>query len=113
MSDAERKTGIAVVGAEDLVYGFRALGFDVFSPADTEEARQILKDIGRGGYALCLLHQSLFEPLQAERAALAGRFLPVVVGFSDFRSAAGTLDAMLREMAVKATGSDSLVKRKD
>lgn len=113
MSDAGKKTGIAVVGAEDLVYGFRALGFDVFSPGDEDEAREVLKTIGRGDYALCLLHQSLFEPLKEERAALAGRFLPAVVGFSDFRSAVAMLDAMLREMAVKATGSDSLVKRKD
>jgi hypothetical protein len=36
----------------------------------------------------------------------------VVVGYSDYRKITDYLGRMMREMAVKATGSDSLVKRR-
>jgi hypothetical protein len=36
----------------------------------------------------------------------------VIVGFSDYRKISDHLEVRLREMAVRATGSDSLVKRK-
>jgi hypothetical protein len=64
------------------------------------------------GIALCLIHESYFESLSSEREALRGRFTPVVAGFSDYRKVTDELEKMMREMAVKATGSDSLVKKK-
>jgi hypothetical protein len=36
-----------------------------------------------------------------------------VAGFSDYRVVADHLGKMMREMAVKATGSDSLVKKRE
>jgi hypothetical protein len=36
----------------------------------------------------------------------------VVVGFSDYRKITDHLENMMKEMAVKATGSDALVKRR-
>jgi len=37
----------------------------------------------------------------------------VVVGFSDYRKVTDQLERMMREVAIKATGSDSLVKRRE
>lgn len=103
---------VAVVGESDFVFGFKALGFKVFTPKDIEEARKVLETVKKENFALCFLHQSLLEPLKEERKALGKKFCPVVVGFRDYREITDQLENIMKEIAVKATGSDSLVKRK-
>jgi vacuolar-type H+-ATPase subunit F/Vma7 len=104
---------LAIVGDAGLCFGFRALGVRVFSPANLDEARDVLARLEKENFGLCLLHDSFFEPLREEREALGRKFSPVVVGFSDYRTASDHLKVTLREMAVRATGSDALVKRKE
>ncbi len=103
---------IAVVGEADLVFPLRALGMKVFSPKSLEEAKDILETLEKENFALCFLHESLFESLKKERDALREKFCPVVVGFSDYRKVTDLIERMMRELAIKATGSDSLVKKR-
>jgi V/A-type H+-transporting ATPase subunit F len=103
---------VAVIGEKDTLFAFRALGIKTFSPRDVDEAREILKGLKPEKIALCFMHQRLLEPLREEREALGKKFIPVVVGFSDYRRITDHLENMMKEMAVKATGSDALVKRR-
>jgi vacuolar-type H+-ATPase subunit F/Vma7 len=103
---------VAAVGDAELVFGLRALGIKVFSPQTMEEARDIMESLKQENFAVCFLHESLFEALKQEREALRERFCPVVVGFSDYRQVTGYLEKMMRDIAIKATGSDSLVEKK-
>ncbi len=103
---------VAVLGDRDLVFPLKVLGVKVFSPKDIDEARQMLDSLEKEGIALCLIHERYFVPLSIEREALKEKFLPVVAGFSDYRKVTDELGKMMRGMAVKATGSDSLVKRR-
>jgi vacuolar-type H+-ATPase subunit F/Vma7 len=109
---SDRKEQVAVIGDQDLVYPLRTLGIRIFAPRNLEEARKILEELEQEDIALCFLHQSYFEPLREEREALGKKFTPVVVGFSDYRKVTDHLDKMMRDLAVKATGSASLVKRR-
>ncbi len=104
---------IAVIGDAELVFPLRALGIRVFSPADVEGARQALLSLEDEEIALCFLHERYFEPLTKERLRLEKKFCPVVAGFSDYRMVTDYLEKMISEMAVKATGSDALVKGRD
>lgn len=108
----DKPAKVAVIGEKDMVFAFRALGFKTYSPRHLDEAREILNGLEQDNVALCFLHQSYFEPLQEEREALGKKFVPVVVGFSDYRKITDHLENMMKEMAVKATGSDALVKRR-
>jgi len=103
---------IAVVGDCDLIFPLRVMGVRVYSPRTEEEARQVLQSLEKEKIALCFLHQKFFKPLTKEREAMAGKFCPVIAGFSDYRVVTDHLGQMMRDMAVKATGSDSLVKRR-
>jgi vacuolar-type H+-ATPase subunit F/Vma7 len=103
---------VAIVGEKDMVYAFRVLGFKAYAPTSLMEAKKILKNLEEENVVLCFLHQSFFEPLQEEREALRKKFAPVVVGFTDYRKVTDHLEKLMREMAVKATGSDALVKRR-
>lgn len=102
---------VAVVGGRDLVFAFRAMGLKVFSPRNLEEARKVIEVIKEKDFALCFLHESFFEPLSDELKALKDKFCPVVVGFSDYRKVTDHLERAIRELAVKATGSDVLKRR--
>jgi len=103
---------VAVVGDCDLIFPLRAMGVKTYSPRDLEEARQVIKSLEKENIALCFLHETFFESLAEEREALSRKFCPVVAGFSDYRVITDHLGKMMREMAVKATGSDSLVKKR-
>jgi vacuolar-type H+-ATPase subunit F/Vma7 len=103
---------IAVIGDEDLIFPLRALGFRIYAPDNLDDARRVLKSLKKEDIALCFLHQQYFEPLKKEREALRDKFFPVVAGFSDYREISDYLADTLKEMAVKATGSDALVKGK-
>ena len=104
---------VAIIGERDLVFPMKVLGFRVYSPKDIDDARRVMNALEEEGIALCLIHESYFEPLSSEREALRGKFTPVVAGFSDYRKVTDELGKMMREMAVKATGSDSLVKKRE
>ncbi|NIM90416.1 MAG: hypothetical protein GTO17_05655 [Candidatus Aminicenantes bacterium] len=103
---------VAVIGEYDLVFAFIALGLDVFTPQNLEEAKKTLKALEKEDYALCFVHQNFLKPLEEERQALVKKFCPVVVGFRDHRDVTDYLGNIMREMAIKATGSDSLIKGK-
>jgi hypothetical protein len=94
------------------VFPLRALGIKVFVPGDGEEARDILKQLEKEDVVLCFLHESFLEPLRVERERMEKKFCPVIAGFSDYREVTDYLGKMMREMAVRATGSDSLVKKR-
>lgn len=104
---------VAMVGDAELVFAFRALGIKVFSPQAIEEARDILETLKQENFAVCFLHERFFEALKQEREALREKFCPVVVGFSDYRQVMGYLEKMMRNIAIKATGSDSLLKERN
>lgn len=101
---------VAVVGEADIIFALRALGVKVFSPKSIEEAKEVMETLERENFALCFLHEKFLEPLREEREALREKFCPVVVGFSDYRKITDYLERMMKDMAIKATGSDSLVR---
>jgi vacuolar-type H+-ATPase subunit F/Vma7 len=103
---------MAIIGAADLVFGLRALGLRTFSPRDAEDAKKILAGIVKENYALCLVHQDWLDVLKEEREEIGRMFCPVVLGYCDHRSLTDLIEKMVREMAVMATGSDSLVRGK-
>ena len=103
---------VAVVGDRDLIFPLRAMGVKIYSPQDLEEARQVIQSLEKENIALCFLHERFYEPLAPEREVLSRKFCPVVAGFSDYRVVADYLGQMMREMAVKATGSDALVRKR-
>ncbi len=102
---------VAVIGEPDLVFAFKAMGLKVFSPQSLEEARKAIEVVKEKKFALCFLDERLFEPLSDELRALKDKFCPVVVGFSDYRKVTDYLEKMIRDMAVKATGSGMLKRR--
>jgi len=100
----------AILGDADQVFAFRALGFKVYSPRSDDETRRVLEGLEQEGIALIFVHQKYLAPVEDLRKRMEKKFCPVVIGFSDHRDALDHLNTLMREMTVKATGSDLLVK---
>jgi len=103
---------VAVIGDADLVFPLKTLGIKIYFPKTNEEAGQILRSLEEERIALCFLHERFLDPLKEKREILGKKVCPVVVGFSDYREITDHLGEMMRDMALKATGSDSLVKQR-
>ena len=103
---------IAIIGDADIVYAFQVMGIQVYSPVDIHEARRIVRFLEREKVSLCFVHESLLEHLADEREDLEKKFCPVLVGYSDYRNIFSMMGEMMKEMAVKATGSDSFMKKR-
>jgi vacuolar-type H+-ATPase subunit F/Vma7 len=103
---------IAIIGDSEIVFAFRAMGFKVFTPKNVAEARRALETVIMENFGLCFLHYSYFEPLAEERKEIQKSICPVLVGFSDYRDVTDQIQHILRETAIKATGSDLLAKGK-
>jgi V/A-type H+-transporting ATPase subunit F len=104
---------VAIVGDDELVYAFRALGIEVFSPQTAREARDIMEKLRQENFAVCFLHESLFDALKQERDALRESFCPVIVGFSGYQQVMGHLEKAMKTIVIKSTGSDSLLKERN
>ncbi|MFQ5720995.1 MAG: V-type ATP synthase subunit F [Candidatus Aminicenantales bacterium] len=102
---------VAIIGTFDLIFPFKAMGIKTFSPQNLEEAKRLMKKIKEEKYGFCLLDENLFQLLKEELEDLSKEFCPVVVGVSDYRKITSYLEEMMGRMAIKATGSDSLIKR--
>lgn len=104
---------MAAVGDADLLFGLRALGIRVHSLRDASEAGRLLETLRKDQIVLCLVHQDWLSALSEAKEAALGKPGPVLVGFSDYRTLLANVEKLIREMAVRATGSDALIKRKD
>jgi len=103
---------IAVIGDADLILPLKALGIKIYSPESIHEARGILKELEREEIALCLMHDQFLKSLKEEIGRLEKKFCPVIAGFSDYREVSDLLKRKMKDLSIKATGSDSLLRGK-
>ncbi len=104
---------VAIVGDAALLVGFRALGIKVFSPANPDEARAVLALLEKEDItASASSTRGSSGPSRRRGRRSVGNSAPSSWAFRTTRTASDHLEVMLREMAVRATGSDALVKRK-
>ncbi|MBC7361900.1 MAG: hypothetical protein H5U06_06430 [Candidatus Aminicenantes bacterium] len=108
MSETSR---IAIIGDKDLCSPLRVFGLSIFSPTSVGEAKAMLAQVVDEKYTLCLIQENWLEPLKTEIAELSRKFSPVCVGFSDYREISESVEKLLRELSIKATGSDALFTR--
>lgn len=102
---------IAIIGEKDLCTPFRLFGLTVFAPKSLDEARAMLAQVVDEKYAICLIQETWLGELKAEVEELSQKFSPVCVGFSDFRAASKSVEILMRQLSIKATGSEALFAR--
>lgn len=102
---------MAVIGDRDFCAPFKVLGLSVLTPENPDQARAMLAQVVQEKYAVCLIQETWLEVLKPEVAELSHKFAPVCVGFSDFRAGSESVENLMKELSIKAIGSDALFTR--
>ena len=97
---------IAVIGDRDSIYGFAALGIDIYPVNDEQSARKSFHTITDGEYAVIYITEKLAAVLADEIAKLRSKPLPAVILIPGISGNTGEGMRNVKVSVEKAVGSD-------
>ncbi|HOX54084.1 MAG: V-type ATP synthase subunit F [Candidatus Omnitrophica bacterium] len=95
---------IAVVGDEDLVLGFEALGFNIYPLKKPEDFKSVIEKLIESNITICLIQDSIYNANIEKINSFRQLTLPVFVPFSKDANSI-LLDNILKDIRLKATGA--------
>ena len=99
---------IAVLGSYDSIYGFAALGLDIFPVSDPEEGRHKLHKLAEGAYAVIYITEALAAVLEHEVEKYREEILPAIIQIPGVSGNTGAGVAGVKKSVEQAVGSDIL-----
>ncbi|MEF9946199.1 MAG: V-type ATP synthase subunit F [Lachnospiraceae bacterium] len=99
---------IAVIGDYDSIYGFAALGLDIFPVSDPEDAERKFSKLAGGQYAVIYITESLAAILGHEIEKYQGAVLPAIIQIPGISGNTGAGVAGVKKSVEQAVGSDIL-----
>lgn len=97
---------IAVLGDRDSIYGFAALGLDIFPVSDMEEAAKSLKNLANGRYAVIYITEALQEKLGTEIDNYRTERIPAIIPIPGVSGNTGKGMLNVKKSVEQAVGSD-------
>ena len=99
---------IGVIGDRDSIYGFAALGLDIYPTEDAKAAGELLLHLADDGYGVLYITEKLATQLTPELEALSQRILPAVIPIPGVSGNTGIGMANVKKSVERAVGSDIL-----
>lgn len=103
----------AVIGDRDSIYGFAALGLEVFPVADSEEGSKVLRRLAEGECAVLYITESLAAQLSHELEHFRLQPLPAIIPIPGISGNTGMGMQMVKRSVEQAVGSDIIFNEKD
>lgn len=103
---------IAVLGDRDSIYGFAALGLDVFPVSDADSGARTLRDLAERSYAVIYITEALAKELEDELDRYRESPLPAVIPIPGVHGNTGMGIAMVKKSVEQAVGSDIIFNEK-
>ena len=97
---------IAVLGDRDSIYGFAALGLDVFPATDPIYAARKLREFAEGDYAVVYITEALASLLENELSRYCTSRLPAIIPIPGVSGNTGLGIKMVKKSVEQAVGSD-------
>ncbi|MCI9274015.1 MAG: V-type ATP synthase subunit F [Clostridiales bacterium] len=97
---------VAVIGDRDSIYGFAALGLDVFPVSELIEAGKTLRQLAEGNYAVIFITESLAQGLERELDHYRNLPLPAIIPIPGVSGNTGMGVKMVKKSVEQAVGSD-------
>ena len=97
---------IAVMGDQDSIYGFAALGLTPFSITDPQAAGRKPRELAEGGYAVIYITEALAAGMEAEIARYTESGLPAVILIPGASGNTGQGMSAVKKSVERAVGSD-------
>ena len=99
---------VAVMGDYDSIYGFSALGLDIYPVKEKDEAKQTLKKLALGEYAIIYVVESLAKNLSEEIDKYKESISPAIILIPGISGNTGEGVAQVKSFVEQAVGSDVL-----
>ena len=99
---------IAVIGEYDSIYGFAALGLDIFPVSEPEEAKSKFQQLAGGTYAVIYITEALAAQLEQEIEKYREEILPAIIQIPGVSGNTGAGILEVKKSVEKAVGSDIL-----
>lgn len=96
----------AVLGDHDSIYGFAALGLDVFPVADREDGIKRLRNLAERDYAVIYITEALMAQIRDEVERYAERRLPAIIPIPGVSGNTGEGMKNVKRSVERAVGSD-------
>ena len=97
---------VAVLGEQDSIYGFAALGLDIFPASDRENAKKCFEQLCGGNYAVIFVTEKCAAMLSNEIAKYDEASVPAVIPIPGVSGNTGEGMARVKLAVEKAVGSD-------
>lgn len=97
---------IAVMGDQDSIYGFAALGLTPFSITDPQAAGRKLRELADGGYAVIYITEALAARIEAEIERYTESGLPAIILIPGASGNTGQGMSAVKKSVERAVGSD-------
>lgn len=95
---------IGVVGEEDVVSGFKALGFNTYIIEDYKSAGPVLDEVVQKGLAVCLVEESIYSFSLERINNYKNLTTPIFIPFSKIGKNQ-LLDNIVKNIRLRATGT--------
>jgi len=97
---------VAAMGDKDSIYGFAALGLDIFTAEDAQTAVDTLRKMVNNNYAVIYITEGLAVKIQDEILKYQGRISPAIILIPGIIGNTGMGLANVKRTVEKAVGSD-------
>ncbi len=99
---------IAVIGDRESVLGFKAVGLDVFSTDEPEEAKKILRKIAKENFAIIYITENLYGEMIDEADEYTDLRTPAIIPIPGKDGSLGIGMTSVKKSVERAVGSDIL-----
>jgi vacuolar-type H+-ATPase subunit F/Vma7 len=99
-----KENALAIIGEEDVVLGFRALGFKAYAVKKPEDSQIALDDCVVNSAAICLVQEDIYQKEEGQIKNYKNLAFPIFIPFSK-DAKASLLDALVRDIRLRATGT--------
>lgn len=106
MADNENK--IAVIGDYDSIYGFAALGLNIFPVNEPDVARKKLITLANSGYGIIYITEELAMVLEDKINEYRDKMSPAIIQIPGVKGNTGAGIMSVRKSVEQAVGSDIL-----
>ena len=103
---------IAVIGDRDSIYGFSALGLDIYPVSDVAEAGKQLKVLTDGRYAVIYITEFLQEELADQISHYRNEKIPAIIPIPGVTGNTGIGILNVKKSVEQAVGSDIIFNSK-
>ncbi|MFH1451340.1 MAG: V-type ATP synthase subunit F [bacterium] len=98
---------IAILGNQETILGFKALGVDVFGVREEKEAEKVLENIyGKKEYAVLIITEDWFLKLNEKLKSFSKEPLPALVSIPSLGTSKNAAQTELKKIIEQAIGSD-------